>query len=111
MDNFVFEILSLGRVHGPIDPIPPNFCSCPLGAFQNVKSGKVRIIHDLSYPLGDSVNSGINPEEYSVSYTSVDYMIDLIGQLPQPIYLASMDIKNAYLSCPVCQEDWHLLGF
>jgi hypothetical protein len=41
--------LSLGRKSGPYIDIPcSNFRSSPLGAFAKKRSGKVRLIHDLS---------------------------------------------------------------
>ena len=49
--------ISLGRVAGPFQEIPfPNFQSSPLGLFPKHDLGKFLLIHDLSFPKGDSSN-------------------------------------------------------
>ena len=58
INEFLVTNLQLGVISGPIDPLLENMKISPLGAF--AKNGKVRIIHDLSYPLLKSVNCGID---------------------------------------------------
>ena len=43
-------------------------------------TGKWRLITDLSYPPGKSVNDGIAPELCSLSYTSVDRVAEVAAQ-------------------------------
>ena len=106
--------LSKGRVSGPFDEIPhPDFVASPLGAFRRKRSGKVRVIHDLSWPPGNSINDGINPDDYSLQYISVDYAVQLcldIG-LGRPVYLAQLDLMDAFKQIFVRPAARHLLGF
>ena len=107
--DFVFKHLSDGsveRVHNP----SKEFRASPLGAFMKKHSDKVRVIHDLSWPTGCSTNDGIDKDEFSVSYTSVDQAVLLCSKYEQA-WLAKTDLQDAYLSCPVNVRDRDLLGF
>ena len=72
--------------------------------------GKFRLIVDLSYPPGMSVNDGISPELSSMSYTKVDDIVQGIWQSGVGSMLAKIDIKNAYRVVPVHPVDRHLLA-
>ena len=108
--DFVQENLLLGRVDGPVDPLPKNFRCSPLGAFQRRRSQKVRVIHDLSYPAGLSVNDGINKDDYTMKYTCVDDAVKLLSKYKDP-HVCKTDLRNAYMSCEVQANERHLLGF
>ncbi len=104
--------LSIGRVIGPWSAPPcPEFVSSPLGAFQRSRNGKVRTIHDLSYPPGLSVNDHIDPEQFSLSYITVDEVARACAQFEEPPYLAKSDLTNAFQHILVNPKYWHLLGF
>ena len=62
---------------------------------------KVKVIHDLSWP---------QVAECSVNYVTVDQAANLCLLYEEP-WVVKMDIKEAFLSCPVRQEDTNLLGF
>lgn len=110
VEAFIQENLSLGRVEGPLIDLPPNFRSSPLGAFMRRRSSKVRVIHDLSWPPGQSVNDGIDKADYSVKYTSVDEAAKLCAKYKEP-WMAKIDLKSAYMSCAVQEQDKNYLGF
>ena len=74
------------------------------------KNGKLRPIHHLSAPFGQSVNDGISREDFSLQYVTVDHAISLIVQHGPGAYLSKVDIKSAFRTCPVRREDWPLLG-
>ena len=92
----------------PTPPFTDLHCS-GLGAVPK-KNGKLRPIHHLSAPLGQSVNDGISSEEFSLHYVTVDNAISLITQHGPGAYLAKVDVKSAFRTCPVRREDWSLLG-
>ena len=100
-----------GKLYGPF-PSPPysEYIISPLGAFLKRDKVKVRVIHDLSYPHSTSVNSSIDPEDYSLHYSSVDDAVSAIRQVRDP-YLCNLDLKDAYKAIGVHPADWHLLGF
>ena len=76
--EFINTNLSKNRIEGPLVTLPPNYRCSPLGAFEKPRSDKVRTIHDLSWPPGRSVNDGINTEDYSLKYTSIDSIVSMI---------------------------------
>ena len=72
--------------------------------------GKWRLITDLSFPKGQSVNDGIGAEVCSVSYATVDQAVRCIKTLGRGALLAKFDIANAYRAVPVHPSDRLLLG-
>ena len=58
-----------GRIKGPFDVRPfKNFVCSPLGLVSKKEAGQFRLIHDLSYPRVNLVNSCIPPEFTAVQY-------------------------------------------
>ncbi len=60
--------LQARRIAGPFLVSLPGLIISPLGAVPKKEQGKIRIIHNLSYPLGDSVYSNIDPDLCTVEY-------------------------------------------
>ena len=109
--QFIQEHLQLGNIGGPLtEPYPPDYRSSPLGAFRRRTAGKVRVIHDLSWPPSRSVNDFISAKDFTLTYTTVDKAADLTMHYLEP-WLVKLDLKSAFLSCPVRKQDQHLLGF
>lgn len=73
-------------------------------------TGKWRLITDLSFPDGASVNDGISSALCSLSYTTVDKVAKAAAQLGPGALIAKADIKAAYRIVPVHPEDRRLLG-
>ena len=110
MEEFIRSNLDKGNVIGPLKSLPTNFRASPLGAFIKKHSGKLRVIHDLSFPPGNSVNDCINELDCSVSYTKVGEAVELCKTMSEP-WLAKTDLTAAYLSCPIRISDRPYLGF
>ncbi len=110
IETFIREGIQTGKVIGPLESLPPGYKSSPLGAFVKPHSEKVRIIHDLSYPPNHSVNDGINREDFSLTYASVDDAVTLLGKYQNP-WMCKLDLANAYMSVKVRPDDVPLLGF
>lgn len=72
--------------------------------------GKWRLITDLSFPEGASVNEAIDPALCSLSYITVDEVAIAAMQLGHGALLAKIDIKSAYRLIPVHPSDRMLLG-
>jgi hypothetical protein len=82
----------LGRKSGPFDSPPcPNFRSSPLGAFAKSRTGKVRVIHDLSWPPGGSINEYIPGDLCSVSYISIDDAVREVKKRGQGTLMSKLD--------------------
>ena len=74
------------------------------------KDGSWRLINHLSAPVGSSINDFIDPNEFSLQYSSIDEAIKICYTLGRGALLAKVDLKNAFRQCPVRREDWELLG-
>ncbi|XP_077862951.1 uncharacterized protein LOC144345239 [Saccoglossus kowalevskii] len=100
-----------GYKAGPM-PEPPSssFVSSPLGARPKKNSGKYRIIHDLSWPPGQSINDGICKEQYTYTYTSTATVIEHILRSGKGSLLAKVDLEDGFYQIPVRPADWELLG-
>ena len=97
------EAGNLGRVtdspsihNSPIDFIP-----------KKNKSGKYRLIVDLSAPKGASVNNGISSVASSFHYITIR---ETARTILQGAFLAKIDLKAAYRKVPVHPQDHYLLG-
>jgi hypothetical protein len=75
------------------------------------EEGKFRLIHDLYYPKGDSVNSAIPTEYTSVSYENIETVIHLVQQHGHNCLMAKSDIEDAFRLLPIHPDDHHPLGF
>ncbi|MEE8386052.1 MAG: reverse transcriptase domain-containing protein, partial [Dehalococcoidia bacterium] len=91
---------------------PPfaTFVGSPMGAFLKRHSNKLRVIHDLSYPAGSSVNDFIEPADYTVQYGSFDSFVERLSLLGPGALMAKLDLENAYRQVLVHPDDWDLLG-
>ena len=105
------EEIQLGQVAGPFD-LPPlkNLVVSPIGLVPKSTPGEYRLIFDLSFPQGNSVNSGIPRDEASVSYTKFDEITKLVRHEGVGSYLVKIDIKSAFRLLPIHPEDFELLG-
>jgi len=74
------------------------------------KNGRLRLIHHLSSPAGNSVNDHISREDFSLQYVRIDDAIDHIMHYGTSAFLFKLDIKSAFRIIPVHPDDWHLLG-
>ena len=107
----LYEEISLGRVAGPFLDLPiQNLIVSPIGLVPKSCPGDFRLIFDLSYPKGQSVNSGISHEDASVSYTKFDEITRLVCEEGPGSYLIKIDIKSAFRLLPINPEDFCLLG-
>ena len=64
-------------------------------------TGKWRLITDLSYPPGASVNDGIAPDLCSLVYTSVEQVATVAEKFGPGALLAKIDVESAYRLIPV----------
>ena len=72
--------------------------------------GRWRLITDLSFPPGASVNDGIDPEVCSLQYTSVEKVARVAQKLGRGTLLAKLDVQAACRLVPVHPDDRPLLG-
>ena len=105
------EEIKLGRVAGPFQDIPiDNLIVSPIGLVPKSSPGEYRLIFDLSYPQGASINAGILREDSSVSYTKFDEVVHMVRQEGKGSFLFKVDIKSAFRLLPIHIQDFALLG-
>ena len=76
---------------------------------KNHRSNQWRLIVDLSYPKGHSVNDGIPRSLCSLKYITIDDAIKQVSVLGPGTLMAKIDIKSAFRLLPVHMADRHLL--
>ena len=98
MDEKIHAELTAGRLLGPLSSQEAALVHIsPLGLVPKTRQqNKWRMIHDLSSPIGHSVNDGISPELCSLQYSRVDDAVQIIRCLGQNAQLIKLDIKDAY---------------
>ena len=62
----------------------------------------------MSFPKGDSVNSGIPREYCSVSYEDYDYFVSIIAHEGRGCYIAKADIESAFIIKPI-SPSWTII--
>ena len=103
---------ALGLVARPfVCPPFDNVMVSPLGLVPKKEAGAFWLIHDLSFPKGDSINVGITRECCSVAYEDFDYFVSMLAQVGQGCYIAKADIESAFRIISIHPLDYHLLGF
>ena len=102
-----------GRIIGPLvaDSLKVGIYISHFGVIPKPhQPDKRRLITDLSYPEGSSVNDGIDPCLCSVSYASVDDAVRAVIRLGRGTMLAKFDLESAYHMVPVHPQDCLLVG-
>ena len=112
IDGYLSAEVREGRMLGPFPPgAVPGLHVNRVGVVPKGHTpGRWRLITDLSYPEGASVNDGIRPELCSLKYTSVESVAAMARRLGRGALLAKLDIRSAYRLVPVSPLDRHLLG-
>ena len=111
VSNKILKEIRLMRYLGPFDIIPfDNFVISPLGLVPKKEPNSFRLIHDLSFPEGFSVNSHIPPEASSVQYQNIETAIALVKANGNKCLMAKADIEDAFRQIPIHPLDRHLLG-
>ena len=108
--------IKLNRVAGPFEAPPMADLHCsPLGLVPKKQvigeQLEYRLIHNLSYPKGESVNDNISHELCTVKYARFDSAVVLMQAAGINCDLAKSDIKSAFRLLPVHPLDYSLLGF
>ena len=109
--NLAKEV-ALGHTAGPFTTPPfANLQVSPIGIVPKKHSDKFRNIFHLSFPkTGESINSSIEKDDFSLQYIKIDDAIAALIRLGRGTYLAKTDIESAFRQFPVHPDDWELLG-
>ena len=111
VQKYLTDELQAGNLAGPFSPSQVR--EAVINRFGVIpkphKPGKWRLIVDLSYPPGGSVNDGISTMDSSMVYSSLDDAAHLIASLGRNSCLAKIDICSAFRIIPVHPQDRSLL--
>ena len=100
-----------GRIIGPFPHKPPGLQISPLRVIPKPESIKVRIIFNLSQPVGKSVNDNILEARKPVKYCSVHEVGQhLFSFSHRKAWLTKFDLTDAYRMVPIRKRDWKYLG-
>ena len=100
VSDYLQQEVSLDRmVVIPLTQVPYIHCHIsPFGVIpKKAKPGKWRLIVDLSSTMNACVNDGIDRDMCSISYITIDQVVDVILQLGHGTLLAKVDIKAYHL--------------
>ena len=116
--DYLVDELAHSAIIGPF-PCNPFSCPCVVSPLQTVPkrdSSKLRVVHDLSFPEGVSVNSGIPKDsylnhEYKLVLPGVDRLIHFIRLRGRHCHIYKKDLARAFRQIPLDPKDVPLLGF
>ena len=115
IDKYIQKEIGLGAIIGPFDAIPftGQVGISPLSTREKRDSNSRCIIMDCSWPIGFSVNDGIDKDNYlgkpvKLKYPTVDMLVKHIFQLAgeaggrEKIFLYKEDMDRAFFQLQAC---------
>ena len=101
VSKYIQEELQYGAVLGPFKQLPFPCHVSPFLTRAKPNSTNRRVILDLSFPPGNSVNAGVSKDKYlgsyfELKYPSVDHIVDSLKQLGPTALLYKIDISRAF---------------
>ena len=116
--QFIAKEVQLQATAGPfsVNPFSFNFMTSPLLTVPKKDSTSRRIVMDLSFPLGTSINDGIPKDTFlddpfKLHLPGIDSFLALIQKFGKGCLLFKKDLCRAYRQLPVDTHDYHYLGF
>ena len=115
---YINSEINNGAIIGPfmVNPLDSSLVTCPINSIPKKGSNSRRFISDLSYPKGNSVNDGINLDNYlgnneRFSYPTVDNLVDTIKKFGKGSLIFKKDLSRAFRQFAVDPGDINLQGF
>ena len=106
------------RIAGPYvnSPLSIPLVISPINTVPKPDSSERRVIVDLSWPLGASVNCGILTDQYmgemiDLHYASVESICNIVSHVGASAMIYKRDLRKAYRQIPVDPGDYYLLGY
>ena len=106
-----------GCIAGLLDAAPfADFMVSPLNTVPKSDSSERRILVDLSWPFGSSVNDGIVKgsflgQPFDLKFPTVDDVCSLVRRCGQGALIFKRDLAKAYRQFPMDPLDYQLLGY
>ena len=115
MDGYFEVETSKNAILGPFNKNPfDEMHFSPLMA-RDKPDGKVRVIVDLSWPIGQSVNSCTIPGvfdnvQFQLKYPSIDLLVQKISEIGPTALLYKIDLERAFRNLKIDPYDYPVLG-
>lgn len=98
------------------NPFSSNIKISPLNTVPKRNTSERRIILDLSFPKGNSINDFISKDFYlgeniDLVYPKVDDFVQLIKQKGKGCLLFKTDLRRAYRQLPICPSSYNLVSY
>ena len=119
VDEYLKREIEKGATIGPftLPPFVKDIGISPISSRPKKDSQERRIILDLSWPHGNSVNDGIDKFSYcgepvELTYLTVDMLAKRIFELKKSgeVRIWKKDIRRAFRIIPLCPKDYSLTG-
>lgn len=118
VDSYLSLELERGAVIGPFssNPFSRPIVISPLNSVPKPQSFERRMILDLSWPTGSSINDAIPDrvylsQPYSLVYPTIDTIAERVASVGRGCLLFKRDLKRAYRQFPIDPFDYPLLGY
>ena len=106
------------RIMGPFgeNPLSVPLVVSPMNTVPKDSVDERRVIVDLSWPSGSSVNDGISKDVYlgeliDLHYASVAQVCQMVLQVGLGAHIYKRDLRHAYRQIPVDPADFQYLGY
>ncbi|XP_068753186.1 uncharacterized protein [Montipora capricornis] len=116
--SYVHKELVHRSICGPFtsNPFDTNCVISPLLCVPKRDSDELRVVHDLSFPEGFSVNDGIAKNSYlnepfRLRLPGIDRLVEFVNKEGSGCHVFKKDLSHTYRQIPVDPGDYHLLGF
>jgi hypothetical protein len=118
MDNYVDKELHYGSVMGPFksSPFSSSVIYSPVSFVEKKDSVERRVIMDLSFLPGQSVNDHIDTSKYignpvRLKYPKVDDLVEIIKKKGRGCALMKRDLSRAFRQLPLDPGSYNFLGW
>ena len=118
MERYLEKERRKGAIAGPFKGIPFNdrVGVSPISTRAKKDSNERRVITDLSWPPGRSVNSGIGKEQFmgfvaKLTFPTIDKMARRVAELGNTAKLFKIDLSRYFRQLPLDPFDYSLLCF
>ena len=114
--TYLKEEQDFGAIIGPFkEPPIEELQVSPFMTREKPDSCKRRVIIDLSYPIGASVNTWVDKDTYLgtdfiLTLPSIDHITNHISKLGKGSKIFKIDISRAFRHVKIDPADYHLLG-
>ena len=117
VEDYLKTELRFKALAGPFvkPPFQPWFHTSPMMLRDKKNTHQKRVIVDLSWPIGQSVNANIPYDYYDEQLASMrlptpDDLAQAIITAPQTAHIYSIDLSRAYRQLRIDPQEWPLLG-